>query len=54
MIPSERGLIASFARPGGNITGLTYSDSTERFAKELQGTEGGSRPHLSRRILWRI
>ncbi len=34
--PVGEGLIASFARPGGNITGLTYSDSPERFAKELQ------------------
>jgi putative ABC transport system substrate-binding protein len=33
--PVGEGLIASFARPGGNITGLTYSDSSERFAKEL-------------------
>jgi putative ABC transport system substrate-binding protein len=33
--PLGEGLIASFARPGGNITGTTYADSSERFAKQL-------------------
>ena len=33
--PVGEGLIASFARPGGNITGLTYAASAERFGKQL-------------------
>jgi putative ABC transport system substrate-binding protein len=33
--PVGEGLIASFARPGGNITGLTYAASPERFGKQL-------------------
>jgi putative tryptophan/tyrosine transport system substrate-binding protein len=33
--PIGEGLIASFARPGGNITGLTYAASAERFGKQL-------------------
>jgi putative ABC transport system substrate-binding protein len=34
--PVGEGLIASFARPGGNITGLTYAVSAERFGKQLE------------------
>jgi putative ABC transport system substrate-binding protein len=34
--PVGDGLIASFARPGGNITGLTYAASSERFGKQLE------------------
>jgi putative ABC transport system substrate-binding protein len=30
------GWIASLARPGGNITGLTYAVSPERFGKQLE------------------
>jgi putative ABC transport system substrate-binding protein len=33
--PIGEDLIASFARPGRNITGLTYAASPERFGKEL-------------------
>jgi putative ABC transport system substrate-binding protein len=33
--PIGEGLIASFARPAGNITGLTYAASPERFGKQL-------------------
>jgi putative ABC transport system substrate-binding protein len=33
--PIGEDLIASFARPGGNITGLTYAASAERFGKQL-------------------
>jgi putative tryptophan/tyrosine transport system substrate-binding protein len=34
--PVAEGYIASFARPGGNITGLTYAVSAERFGKQLE------------------
>jgi len=34
--PVAEGLIASFARPSGNITGLTYAVSSERFGKQLE------------------
>lgn len=34
--PVGEGLIASYARPGGNITGITYSVSPERFEKQLE------------------
>ena len=33
--PVERGLIASLARPGGNITGLSNSATTEHWGKRL-------------------
>jgi len=34
--PIAEGYVASFARPGGNITGLTYAVSSERFQKQLE------------------
>jgi ABC-type uncharacterized transport system substrate-binding protein len=34
--PVELGLIASVARPGGNITGLSYSVGMEIFSKQLE------------------
>src|SRR4051812_24577711 len=34
--PIQNGLIASLARPGGNITGLTYSAGPEIFGKHLE------------------
>jgi len=34
--PIGEGLIASFARPGGNVTGITGSASVETYAKQLQ------------------
>ena len=34
-VPVERGLIASFARPGGNVTGLTFG-TPELAGKRLQ------------------
>ena len=34
--PVEMGLIASLARPGGNVTGLSYSVGQEIFGKQLE------------------
>jgi ABC-type uncharacterized transport system substrate-binding protein len=34
--PVGEGLIASFARPGGNVTGLTITPTLEIYAKQLQ------------------
>jgi putative ABC transport system substrate-binding protein len=34
--PIDEGLIASIARPGGNVTGLTLTPTREIFAKQLQ------------------
>jgi putative ABC transport system substrate-binding protein len=34
--PIGEGFIASFARPGGTITGLTYAVSSDRFGKQLE------------------
>ena len=34
--PVERGFVAGFARPGGNITGMTYAEGPEIAAKRLQ------------------
>jgi putative ABC transport system substrate-binding protein len=34
--PIDEGLIASVARPGGNVTGLTLTPTREIFAKQLQ------------------
>ncbi len=50
--PVGEGLIASFARPGGNITGLTYSDSSERFAKEVDVLREAVGPISRIAILW--
>src|SRR6266567_1709162 len=50
--PVGEGLIASFARPGGNITGLTYSDSPERFAKALDVLKEAVGPISRMAVLW--
>jgi putative ABC transport system substrate-binding protein len=34
--PVELGLVASLARPGGNITGVAYSVGSETFGKQLE------------------
>jgi putative tryptophan/tyrosine transport system substrate-binding protein len=34
--PVAEGLVESLARPGGNITGLTYAVSAERFGKQME------------------
>jgi len=34
--PIENGLVASLARPGGNLTGLTYGVGPEVFGKDLE------------------
>ena len=50
--PVELGLIASLARPGGNVTGLAWSDSLEIIAKGLELLRA-SQPKLRRvAILW--
>jgi putative ABC transport system substrate-binding protein len=50
--PVKLGLIASLARPGGNVTGLSWSASTEIIGKGLELLRE-IRPKLSRvAILW--
>lgn len=34
--PVGEGLVSSLAHPGGNVTGLTYAVSNDRFGKQLQ------------------
>ena len=49
--PVGEGYIASFARPGGNITGLTYAVSSERFQTQLEILKE-TLPSLSRVGVW--
>jgi len=49
--PIGEGYIASFARPGGNVTGLTYAVSSERFQKQLEILKEAVAP-LARLGVW--
>jgi putative ABC transport system substrate-binding protein len=50
--PVEMGLVASLSRPGGNITGTTFTPGPEIFGKQLQILKEAI-PHVSRvAILW--
>ena len=49
--PIGEGYVASLARPGGNITGLTYAVSSERFQKQLELLKEAL-PSLSRVGVW--
>ena len=45
--PVAEGWAASLAAPGGNVTGLAYAVSPERFGKELELLKAAA-PHISR------
>ena len=50
--PVELGLVASLARPGGNITGTTFTPGVEIFGKQVQILKEAV-PHASRiAVLW--
>jgi putative ABC transport system substrate-binding protein len=46
-VPVELGLVSSLARPGGNMTGVTFEAATETYAKRLQLLKQAV-PNLSR------
>lgn len=50
--PVELGLVASFARPGGNVTGLTYYISPEIVGKQLQLLKEIGRKVSRVAVLW--
>jgi putative ABC transport system substrate-binding protein len=50
--PVGEGLVASLARPGGNVTGLTYAVSSERVAKQLELLKEADRRISRVAILW--
>src|SRR5882724_11216242 len=52
--PVGEGFIASFARPGGNITGLTYAVSSERFGKQLEILKEAIGPVSRVAMLWEL
>ena len=49
--PVGEGVVASLARPGGNVTGLTYAVSPERFGKQLELLKEAA-PKISRVAVW--
>lgn len=49
--PVGEGLVRSLARPGGNVTGLTYAVSSERFGKQLELLKEAA-PGVSRIAVW--
>ncbi|MEO5699056.1 MAG: ABC transporter substrate-binding protein [Casimicrobiaceae bacterium] len=49
--PVGEGLVASLARPGGNVTGLTFAVSPERFGKQLELLKSAA-PHIARIAVW--
>ena len=49
--PVGEGLVKSLARPGGNLTGLTYAVSPERFGKQLELLKEAA-PGISRIAVW--
>lgn len=49
--PVGEGIAASLARPDGNVTGLTYAVSPERFGKQLELLREAA-PKISRVAIW--
>lgn len=49
--PVGEGVVQSLARPGGNVTGLTYAVSPERFAKQLELLKEAV-PRVTRIAIW--
>lgn len=49
--PVGDGVVKSLARPGGNVTGLTYAVSSERFGKQLELLKEAA-PGITRIALW--
>jgi putative ABC transport system substrate-binding protein len=49
--PVGEGLVKSLAWPGGNLTGLTYAVSPERFGKQLEVLKEAA-PGISRIAVW--
>ncbi|MFO1316532.1 MAG: ABC transporter substrate-binding protein [Burkholderiales bacterium] len=49
--PVGEGIAASLARPGGNVTGLTYAVSPERFGKQLEFLKALA-PKVARVAVW--
>ena len=49
--PVGEGLVATLARPGGNVTGLTFAVSPERFGKQLELLKAAV-PRIARIAVW--
>jgi putative ABC transport system substrate-binding protein len=50
--PVAEGVAQSLARPGGNITGLTYAVSSERFGKQLEFLKSAAGRVARVAVLW--